>query len=198
MVDVNFLENLDKKTVRRFYSKWSTNASKAIKRYAQEASLKWFNVQWKNKSKEIPFYIRMRPPKSFKGNVWFSSSAVNYVYGKMAHISKKEKVKFPKGFKVKAIYAYGRWFKRKYYNPDVHFIDKSIIEDEVKDGKRYWVSKTSHDKTHNYKKPLVWTKVNDEVLPVVLSEQLSDYLIKDPKVFELIDEAFEQTMEEFS
>ena len=50
MVDVNFLENLDKKTARRFYSKWSTNASKAIKKYAQQASLKFFNFQFRNKS----------------------------------------------------------------------------------------------------------------------------------------------------
>ena len=156
MVDFNFLKNLDKKTARRFYSKWSTKASKAIKKYAQEASISWFNVQWRNKSKEIPFYIRMRAPKSFKGNVWFASSGVNYTYGKMSHISKKEKVKFRKGFKVKAIYAYGRWFKRKDYNPDVKYIDKSIIEDDVKEGKRYWVSKTSHDKTHNYKKGLAF------------------------------------------
>ena len=38
------------KQLKRFYSQWSVNASKKIKKYAQDHSLDWFNTKWRAKS----------------------------------------------------------------------------------------------------------------------------------------------------
>ena len=39
------------KQLKKFYSKWSINASKLIQQYAKDHSIEWFNTKWRNKSK---------------------------------------------------------------------------------------------------------------------------------------------------
>lgn len=183
------------KQLKRFYSQWSVNASKKIKKYAQEHSLDWFNTKWRAKSKDIPFYIRTTAPKGFTGNVWFASSPVNYTFGKgVQKLSDKYKP-FPKRLKVKPVHANGRWFTPKKYKPDIKEIDSSLAEAQGFD--RLFVSRTSHNKSHKYKRPMLWGQEQStgEVLPVLLKEQMGDFLIQDPELGRMIMEAFEETIE---
>ena len=151
----------DRKQLKQFYAQWSITASKLIQQYAKDNSLKWYNTKWRNKSKEIPFYIRTKAPNTFLGNIWFASSPVNYA-----------------------------WFTPKKYKPDIYNINRSLIE-PVDEPVRFFASKTSHNKTHKYKKPLLWyhSKNTNEIAPVTLRKQLADEIYHDPETSKLILEA---------
>ena len=196
MIDVSLqaLDITSGKQLKKFYKLWSISLSSKIKKYAQEHSLTWFNIKWKTKSKEIPFYIKPSS-RNAGGEVWFASSPVNYAFGKgVGKLSDKYK-KFPKRLKVKPVHANGRWFTPKRFKPDVHGIDTSLAETRGLD--RFFVSRTSHNKSHKYKKPMLWgqEKSTKAVFPVFLKEQLSDYIINDPAINKLIEEAFNETIE---
>lgn len=184
------------KQLKKFYAQWSVNASKLIQQYAKDNSIKWYNTAWRNKSKEIPFYIRMKAPKTFTGNIWMASRPVNYAY--MLGVQKfKDKPKlFPKKLHVKPVNVDGKWFTPKKYKADIKNIN---ISDTTLDtsGMRFFASKTSHKKTHRYKRPLVWYqyKKTKTVEPLQLKDQLTDHLMKDPAIYKLIQEAFETTIE---
>ena len=93
--------------------------------------------------------------------------------------------------------AYGRWFKPKTYTPPIANIDSSISTIDT-DGKRFFASKTSHDKTHKYKKPMVWYQNNYGTVGFVnLKEQLADKVAEDLESSGIIMEAFEMTLESF-
>ena len=188
----------DNKQLKKFYSKWSVNASKLIKKYAQEHSLNWFNTKWKNKSKEIPFYIRLKAPKSFIGNIWFASKPTNYAFGKGISKYKVVQRPFPQDFKVKPVNAYGRWFTPKTYKPDIPDINKTIASND-EGSCRYFVSQTSHSKSHKYKKPLLWfqDRSTKKVGPVTLKEQLADKISNDNETYNLIMDAFNMTVQLF-
>lgn len=184
------------KQLKKFYAQWSVNASKLIQQYAKEQSIQWYNTAWRNKSKEIPFYIRMKAPKSFTGNIWMASSPVNYAYAKDASKYKDKPKAFPRGTHVKPVNAGGKWFTPKKYKPDIKNINISETDLTGQD-LRFFASKTSHNKTHKYKKALVWyqNKMTKEVGPVNLEEQLADKIMDDSMAYTLIQEAFEQTVE---
>lgn len=179
----------------KFYRLWSINASKLIKQYAQDKSLDWFNTKWRNKSKEIPFFIRTKAPKSFKGSIWFSSRPVNYAYAKGAQKFATKK-RIPRKTEVKPVFANGRWFTPKSYSPNINNIERSIIEDAPANT-RFFASKTSHDKAHKYKRPQVWyqTKSGD-IGYVSLKEQLGDKIYLDDETYRIISDAFTSTLEE--
>lgn len=184
----------NRKQLKKFYSQWSVNASKKIKQYAQEHSLDWFNTKWRAKSKEIPFYIRTNAPKGFTGNVWFASSPVNYTFGKGVQKLSDKYEPFPKRIKVKPVHANGRWFTPKRYKPDIKEPDPRLAETQGFD--RFFVSRTSHNKSRKYKRPMLWGQEQStgEVLPVLLKEQMGDFLIQDPDLGRMIMEAFEETI----
>lgn len=188
----------DKKKLQLFYRKWSVNASKLIRKYAMDHSLDWFNTKWRNKSKEIFFYISSKDPKGNNGNIWFMSKPTNYAYAKTVGKIKASRKAIPKKVKVKPVHAYGRWFKPKTYTPQIDNIDASISTIDT-DGKRFFASKTSHDKTHKYKKPMVWYQRQDGKVGFVnLKEQLADKVAEDLETSGIIMEAFEMTMESFN
>lgn len=193
MESLEVLEINDKKQLKKFYKLWSSTLSSKIKKYAQENSLSWYNVKWKNKSKEIPFYIRPQTRSAF-GGVWFASSPVNYAFGKGVQKFSDKYKKFPKRTKIKPVHSNGRWFTPKRFKPDVKGLDSSISE--LKWYERVFASKTSHGKTHKYKRPLLWgqEKGLKTVTPIFLKDQLSDYLINDPEIEKLILESFEETV----
>lgn len=190
------IEISNNKQLKKFYAQWSMNASKLIQQYAKEQSMQWYNTAWRNKSKEIPFYIRMKAPKSFTGNIWMASSPVNYAYAKGTPKYKDKSKAFPKGTRVKPVNIGDKWFTPKKYKPDIKGINISETDLAGQDV-RFFASRTSHNKTHKYKKALVWyqNKVTKEVDPVTLEEQLADKIINDPTTYVLIQEAFEQTIE---
>lgn len=196
----NLLNITDKKQLKKFYSKWSVAASKEILKYVKENSLSWFNQTIKNKSKEIPFFIRTKAPKTFIGNVWFVSRPANYVYAKGVDKFKVKYLPIPKdGRKLKAIFAYERWFKPNQYKPDITNINRSMIND-IEGDVRFFVSKTSHDVTHTYKRPMLWyqNKATKKVGPVTLKTQAADELYNDPELRLIIYEAFTSTVESFN
>lgn len=189
----------DNKQLKQFYTKWSINASKAIQQYVKDNSLQWYNTRWKNKSKDIFFYIRTKAPKSFIGNIWFTSKPINYAYAKSAEKFSATRKAIPKKFKVKPVNYNSKWFTPKKYSPNITDIDASISN--ISEGpKRFFVSKTSHNKTHQYKKPMLWYQntVTKEIGPVTLKEQLADKVAKDPSTYKIIMEAFEKTLTDFS
>lgn len=184
------------KQLKKFYSQWSVNASKLIQQYAKEKSIQWYNTKWRNKSKEIPFYIRMKAPKSFMGNIWMASSPINYAYAKDASKYRDKPKAFPKGAHVKPVNMGSKWFTPKRYKPDIKDINLSETDLAGHDV-RFFASKTSHNKTHKYKKALVWyqDKTTKEVGPVTLNEQLSDRIYGDPETYNLIMKAFQMTLQ---
>ena len=188
----------DKKQLKQFYAQWSITASKLIQQYAKDNSLKWYNVKWRNKSKEIPFYIRTKAPSTFLGNIWFASSPVNYAYAKNAQKLKATYKAIPKKIHTKPVNANGKWFTPKKYKPDIYNIDQSLIE-PVDGPVRFFASKTSHNKTHNYKKPLLWyhSKSTNEIAPTTLRKQLADEIYNDPETSKLIMNAFEICISKF-
>ena len=188
----------DKKQLKQFYAQWSITASKLIQQYAKDNSLKWYNVKWRNKSKEIPFYIRTKAPSTFLGNIWFASSPVNYAYAKNAQKLKATYKAIPKKIHTKPVNANGKWFTPKKYKPDIYNIDQSLIE-PVDGPVRFFASKTSHNKTHNYKKPLLWyhSKSTNEIAPATLRKQLADEIYNDPETSKLIMNAFEICISKF-
>lgn len=191
------LELLDIKNnreLKRFYSKWSVNASKLIQQYAKEQSLTWYNTAWRKKSKEIPFFIRTKAPRSFLGSVFFGSRPVNYVFGKSISKMKIAKVKFPKKFKISPVKGTKGWFTPKSYKPDITDISSPITD--TGGPARYFLSKTSHEKTRKYKRPLLWYQnlATKEVGPVTLTDQMADKLYGDPETFEIITKAFQMTV----
>ena len=190
----------DNKQLKKFYSKWSINASKLIQQYAKDHSIEWFNTKWRNKSKEIPFFIRTKAPKGSIGNIWFASKPTNYAYGKGIPKLKVSKKAFSKKTKRKPVRdSNGKWFTPKKYKPDIYNINK-LLADIPDVPSRFFVSQTSHNKSHKYKKPMLWyqTKIGKEVGPVLLKEQLSDKIAEDPEMYNLIQQAFEQTLNEFN
>ena len=184
------------KQLKKFYSQWSVNASKLIQQHAKEKSIQWYNTAWRNKSKEIPFYIRTKAPKSFTGNIWMVSSPINYAYAKGASKYRDKPKAFPKKVHVKPVNVGGKWFTPKRYKPDIKDINLSETDLAGQDV-RFFASKTSHNKTHKYKKALVWyqDKATKEVGPVTLEDQLADKIMDDATTYTLIQEAFEQTVE---
>lgn len=188
----------DKKKLMSFYSKWSINASKLIQQYAKDHSLDWYNTKWKNKSKEIFFFIRTKAPKGSQGNIWFMGKPVNYAYGKSVGKLSASRKRIPKKMHISPIHAYGRWFKPKTYSPSVTGIDSSISNIDT-GTKRFFVSKTSHNRTHKYKKPMVWYQTADGTNGFLnLKEQLSDKIANDPETYALIMQAFDVTLSEFT
>lgn len=184
----------NKKQLKKFYKLWSTLLSTKVKKYAQDHSIQWFNTKWRAKSKELPFYIRP-VTKSAIGGIWIASKPVNYAFGKgIGKLSDKYK-RFPKRAKVKAVHSSGKWFTPKRFKPDVKGIDPNIAE--TRGLHRFFVSKTSHNKTHKYKKPMLWgqERSTKAVFPVVLKEQMSDYVVNDPAINTLILEAFNEVVE---
>lgn len=182
------------KQLKKFYKLWSSTLSSKIKKYAQEHSLSWYNTKWRAKSKEIPFYIKPNT-RSATGGIWIASSPVNYVFGKGIQKFSDKYKKFPKRLRVKPVHANGRWFTPKRFKPDVHGLDTSLAETRGLD--RFFVSKTSHNKSHKYKRAMLWgqEKSTKAIFPVFLKEQLSDYIINDPELNKLIEEAFNETIE---
>lgn len=191
------LEISNNTQLKKFYSLWSINASKLIQQYAKDNSLQWYNTKWRKKSKEIPFYIRTKAPKSFIGNIWMMSGSVNYAYAKDAPKYPYKYKPFPKGIHKKPVNAGGKWFTPKKYKPDIKNINLSGSNIEFSNS-RCFASKTSHNKWNVYKKPLVWyqDKTYNIVGPVALEFQLADEIIEDASTYRLITEAFEQTVEE--
>ena len=63
-----------------------------------------------NKSKDIFFYIRTKAPKSFIGNIWFTSKPINYAYAKSAEKFSATRKAIPKKFKVKPVNYNSKWF----------------------------------------------------------------------------------------
>lgn len=189
------LEITNNRILKKFYAQWSVNTSKLIKQYAAQHSLEWYNTKWRQKSKEIPFYIRTKAPKTFLGNIWFASSPTNYAYARSVSKLKTTRKAIPKRIKVKPVFAYGRWFTPKKYVSDIVDVDKNII-DNINDNVRFFASKTSHEKTHKYKRPLLWYQDRNSkyVAPVTLKEQLADHIAEDPSIENLIMKAFEQTV----
>ena len=188
----------DRKQLKKFYAQWSITASKLIQKYAKDNSLKWYNIKWRNKSKEIPFYIRTKAPNTFLGNIWFASSPVNYAYDKDSPKLKTTYKAIPKKIRKKPVNANGKWFIPKKYKPDIYNINRSLIE-PVDEPVRFFASKTSHNKTHKYKKPLLWyhSKDTNEIAPVTLRKQLADEIYHDPETAKLILEAFETCISKF-
>ena len=181
----------NKKQLKKFYNLWSNTLTAKVKKYAQDNSLSWFNTKWRAKSKEIPFYIKP-VTKSAIGGIWIASKPVNYAFGKgIGKLSDKFK-RFPKRMKVKAVNTKGRWFTPKKYKPDVHGIDNNLAETRGLD--RFFVSKTSHHKSHKYRKQMLWgqEKSTKAVFPVFLKEQMADYVVNDPMINKLILESFNE------
>ena len=186
------------KQLKRFYTQWSINSSKIIKSYVENESSKLYNVRWRNKSKEIPFYIRLKAPRSFIGSVWFASRPVNAAYLKGKNY-KPKKVAIPKSIKRVPVKGSQGWFVPKKYKPDVRDILFNELDPEIPvNTSRFFLSKTSHNKTHKYKKPLLWyqNKNDKNVAPAMLAEQLGDLLYYDPKLYDMIREGFDQTVSE--
>lgn len=186
------------KQLKRFYTQWSINSSKIIKSYVENESSKLYNVRWRNKSKEIPFYIRLKAPRSFIGSVWFASRPVNAAYLKGKNYKPQRKL-LPKSIKRVPVKGSQGWFVPKRYKPDVRDILFNELDPEIPvNTSRFFLSKTSHNKTHKYKKPLVWyqNKTDKNVAPAMLAEQLGDLLYYDPKLYDMIRQGFDQTVDE--
>ena len=186
------------KQLKRFYTQWSINSSKIIKSYVENESSKLYNVRWRNKSKEIPFYIRLKAPRSFIGSVWFASRPVNATYLKGKNYKPQRKL-LPKSIKRVPVKGSQGWFVPKKYKPDVRDILFNELDPEIPvNTSRFFLSKTSHNKTHKYKKPLLWyqNKNDKKVAPAILAEQLGDLLYYDPKLYDMIREGFDQTVSE--
>ena len=186
------------KQLKRFYTQWSINSSKIIKSYVENESSKLYNVRWRNKSKEIPFYIRLKAPRSFIGSVWFASRPVNATYLKGKNYKPQRKL-LPKSIKRVPVKGSQGWFVPKKYKPDVRDILFNELDPDIPvNTSRFFLSKTSHNKTHKYKKPLLWyqNKNDKNVAPAMLAEQLGDLLYYDPKLYDMIREGFDQTVEE--
>ena len=185
------------KQLKRFYTQWSINSSKIIKSYVENESSKLYNVRWRNKSKEIPFYIRLKAPRSFIGSVWFASRPVNATYLKGKNY-KPKRVVIPKNIKRIAVKGSQGWFVPKKYKPDVRDILFNELDPDTPKNSRFFLSKTSHNKTHKYKKHLLWyqNKNDKKVAPAMLAEQLGDLLYYDPKLYDMIREGFDQTISE--
>lgn len=184
----------DNKQLRKFYSQWSVNASKLIKKYAAAHSLEWYNTKWRQKSTEIPFYIRTKAPRSFLGNIWFASRPTNYAFAKGVPKYKTTRKAIPKNMHVKPVKAYGRWFKPKKYCPDIESINASLTE-QIENSSRMFATKTTHNGTRKYKRPLVWFQNHKKDIGLVnLKEQLSDHIAEDPDTYQLILQAFAQTV----
>ena len=186
------------KQLKRFYTQWSINSSKIIKSYVESESSKLYNVRWRNKSKEIPFYIRMKAPRSFIGSVWFASRPVNAAYLKGKNYKPQRKL-LPKSIKRVPVKGSQGWFVPKKYKPDVRDILFNELDPEIPvNTSRFFLSKTSHNKTHKYKKPLLWyqNKNDKKVAPAMLAEQLGDLLYYDPKLYDMIRQGFDQTVSE--
>ena len=186
------------KQLKRFYTQWSINSSKIIKSYVENESSKLYNVRWRNKSKEIPFYIRLKAPRSFIGSVWFASRPVNATYLKGKNYKPQRKL-LPKSIKRVPVKGGQGWFVPKKYKPDVRDILFNELDPEIPvNTSRFFLSKTSHNKTHKYKKPLLWyqSKSDKKVAPAMLAEQLGDLLYYDPKLYDMIREGFDQTVSE--
>ena len=186
------------KQLKRFYTQWSINASKIIKSYVESESSKLYNVRWRNKSKEIPFYIRLKAPISFVGSVWFASRPVNATYLK-GNNYKPKRVVIPKNIKRIPVKGSQGWFVPKKYKPDVRDILFNELDPDIPvKTSRFFLSKTSHNKTHKYKKPLLWyqNKNDKKVAPAMLAEQLGDLLYYDPKLYDMIRQGFDQTVSE--
>ena len=186
------------KQLKRFYTQWSINTSKIIKSYVENESSKLYNVRWRNKSKEIPFYIRLKAPRSFIGSVWFASRPVNATYLKGKNY-KPKKVAIPKSIKRVPVKGSQGWFVPKKYKPDVRDILFNELDPDIPvNTSRFFLSKTSHNKTHKYKKPLLWyqNKNDKKVAPAMLAEQLGDLLYYDPKLYDMIRQGFDQTVSE--
>ena len=184
----------NKKQLKKFYKLWSNTLTAKVKKYAQEHSLQWFNVKWRSKSKEIPFYVNP-VTKSAIGGIWIASRPVNYAFGKgIGKLNDKYK-RFPKRKKVKAVNTSGRWFTPKRFKPDVHGIDTTLAE--TRGLHRFFVSRTSHNKTHKYKRPMLWgqERSTKAVFPVFLKEQMADYVVNDPAINALILESFHEVVE---
>ena len=186
------------KQLKRFYTQWSINSSKIIKSYVESESSKLYNVRWRNKSKEIPFYIRLKAPRSFIGSVWFASRPVNATYLKGKNYKPQRKL-LPKSIKRVPVKGSQGWFVPKKYKPDVRDILFNELDPEIPvNTSRFFLSKTSHNKTHKYKKPLLWyqNKNDKKVAPAMLAEQLGDLLYYDPKLYDMIRQGFDQTVSE--
>lgn len=186
------------KQLKRFYTQWSINSSKIIKSYVENESSKLYNVRWRNKSKEIPFYIRLKAPRSFVGSVWFASRPVNATYLKGKNYKPQRKL-LPKSIKRVPVKGSQGWFVPKKYKPDVRDILFNELDPDIPvNTSRFFLSKTSHNKTHKYKKPLLWyqNKNDKKVAPAMLAKQLGDLLYHDPKLYDMIRQGFDQTVSE--
>ena len=186
------------KQLKRFYTQWSINSSQTIKSYVENESSKLYNVRWRHKSKEIPFYIRLKAPRSFIGSVWFASRPVNATYLKGKNYKPQRKL-LPKSIKRVPVKGSQGWFVPKKYKPDVRDILFNELDPDIPvNTSRFFLSKTSHNKTHKYKKPLLWyqNKNDKNVAPAMLAEQLGDLLYYDPKLYDMIRHGFDQTVSE--
>lgn len=184
----------NKKQLKKFYKLWSSTLTAKVKKYAQDHSIQWYNVKWRAKSKELPFCIQP-VTKSEIGGIWIASKPVNYAFGKnVGRLSDKYK-RFPRRMKVKAVRANGRWFTPKRFKPDVKGIDPNLAE--TRGLHRFFVSKTSHNKSHKYKRAMLWgqERSTKAVFPVFLKEQMADYVVNDPAINALILEAFNEVVE---
>ena len=194
MESLEALEITNKKQLKKFYKLWSSTLTAKVKKYAQDHSIQWFNTKWRAKSKEIPFYIQP-VTKSAIGGIWIASKPVNYAFGKgIPKLSDKYR-RFPKRSKVKAVNSSGRWFTPKRFKPDVKGIDPNLAE--TRGLHRFFVSRTSHNKTHKYKRPMLWgqERSTKAVFPVFLKEQMADYVVNDPIINKLVLEAFNEVVE---
>jgi hypothetical protein len=189
---------LDIKTdsqLKKFYSLWSINAAKLIKTFVEDKSIQWYNVKWRNKSKQIHFYIRTKAPKGSTGNVFFASRPINAAYSIDSTLPKPSYIKLPKGH-VSPVLSNNKWFTPKKYKPDVHNIDTSEVN--MPDGNnRFFVCKTSDNKTKKYKKPLLWyqNKSTKKVGFVTLKEQPADIVNTSYETYQYIYQAFNDTVE---
>lgn len=181
----------------KFFHRWCEIARKDLQKYAKENLTNWYKGASKSDGKKIPLKSKYKIHGKY-AELYIWSSPTNYVF----HIGKSNVpskwIKFKKKDKRKPVKgASGQWFRPKKYKKDIKDIDTQVTDTLTDRPKRYFTSKTSHNKTRNYKLPFVWYQTyNNEVKALELRMQVADEVMqRDTDVRQIVKDAFAKAID---
>ena len=183
----------DPSFANKFYKKWAELARNELTRYAREHLSDWYGGAKKSDSKKIPLRAKYKV-RGHYAELYIWSYPTNYVF----HVGKSNVpskwIKFKKKDKVKPVLGSKGWFTPKRFKRDIHNINTN---DVALDGspKRFFTSRTSHEKTWDYKMPFVWYQTtNGGVRALQLRMQVADAVMNSPDLKALLKTAFERAV----
>lgn len=204
LAGVGFEKQLNNATfANKFYKTWCEIARKDMQAYAREHAAELVQTDKfddRTLARKVPLKSKYRVYGKY-AELYVWSYPTNYVFKVGKKNVPSNWLKFKKDQARKPVRgSNGKWFTPKKYKKDV---PKDVISSDYSvelqgtGAKRFFTSKTSHNKTRKYGMPFVWYQTGKgKVKPLQLRQQIADTIMQKTDIINtILEEAFAKAID---